>query len=106
MIIEGGPGTGKTIIASHRAVYFVSTDADSDFDGDVLVVGPTDRYTDYIGDVIAELTGNSPRITVAPLPELTNMPTSARAAAQTNVTPEPTNPPTRPRMRALLTSKA
>lgn len=101
MIIEGGPGTGKTIIASHRAAYFVSTDADTDFDGDVLVVGPTERYTDYIGDVIAELTGNSPRITVTPLPELTSMPTSARAARQTNSAPEPTNPPTRPRMRAL-----
>ena len=102
MIIEGGPGTGKTIIASHRAAYFVSTDADTDFEGDVLVVGPTDRYTRYIGDVIAELTGKSPRITVAPLPELTNMPTSARTvAAQTNVTP-PTNLPTRPRMRALV----
>ncbi|MDQ1291555.1 MAG: helicase [Actinomycetota bacterium] len=101
MIIEGGPGTGKTIIASHRAAYFVSTDADADFDGDVLVVGPTERYTDYIGDVIAELTGNSPRITVTPLRELTNMPTSARAAVQTNIAPEPTNPPTRPRMRAL-----
>ena len=101
MIIEGGPGTGKTIIASHRAAYFVSTDADTDFDGDVLVVGPTDRYTGYISDVIAELTGNSPRITVTPLPELTNMPTSARAAVQTNIAPEPTDPPTRPRMRAL-----
>jgi DNA helicase-2/ATP-dependent DNA helicase PcrA len=101
MIVEGGPGTGKTIIASHRAAYFVSTDVDTDFDGDVLVVGPTDRYTDYIGDVIAELTGNSQRVTVTPLHELTNVPVSARAVAQTSITPEPTNPSKRPRARAL-----
>lgn len=101
MIIEGGPGTGKTIIASHRAAYFVSTDADIDFDGDVLVVGPTNRYTEYIGDVIAELTGNSPRVTVTPLPELTNVPIASRVGAPTNITPQPTNPSPRPRMRAL-----
>ena len=81
MIVEGGPGTGKTIIASHRAAYFVSTDVDTDFDGDVLVVGPTDRYTDYISAVIAELTGNSPRVTVTPLTELTNVPISAHPVA-------------------------
>ncbi len=101
MIVEGGPGTGKTIIASHRAAYFVSTDVDTDFDGDVLVVGPTDRYTDYIGDVIAELTGNSPRVTVTPLTELTNVPVSARAVAPTSITAEPANPSKRPRTRAL-----
>ena len=101
MIVEGGPGTGKTIIASHRAAYFVSTDVDTDFDGDVLVVGPTARYTDYISDVIAELTGNSPRVTVTPLTELTNVPISARPVAPTSITPEPANPSKRPRTRAL-----
>lgn len=101
MIIEGGPGTGKTIIASHRAAYFVSTDVDTDFDGDVLVVGPTDRYTDYIGDVIAELTGNSARITVTPLPDLTSVPVASRAGAPTYIKPERTNPSTRPRTGAL-----
>lgn len=101
MIVEGGPGTGKTIIASHRAAYFVSTDVDTDFDGDVLVVGPTARYTDYISDVIAELTGNSPRVMVTPLPELTNVPDSAGAVAPTSITPEPANPSKRPRTRAL-----
>lgn len=101
MIVGGGPGTGKTIIASHRAAYFVSTDVDTDFDGDVLVVGPTDRYTNYISAVIAELTGNSPRVTVTPLTELTNVPIPARPVAPTSITPEPANPSKRPHTRAL-----
>ena len=42
MIIEGGPGTGKTIIASHRAAYFCQHRRRRlDFEGDVPVVGPT-----------------------------------------------------------------
>ncbi|MCV7322324.1 AAA family ATPase [Mycolicibacterium confluentis] len=67
MIIEGGPGTGKSIIASHRAAYFVGADAPRGFTGDVLVVGPTARYTEYISGVIAELTGDSPRVEVIAL---------------------------------------
>ncbi|QFS89950.1 Helicase IV [Mycobacterium sp. THAF192] len=80
MIIEGGPGTGKSIIASHRASYFVSAEADFGLEGDVLVVGPTPRYTKYIEGVITELTGGSPQVTVASLEELFAMPVALPSA--------------------------
>lgn len=72
MIIEGGPGTGKSIIASHRASYLVGPDARSSagFDGDVLLVGPTTGYVEYITDVVRELSGDSTRVTMLSLPEL------------------------------------
>ncbi|CDO89418.1 DNA/RNA helicase [Mycobacterium triplex] len=72
MIIEGKPGTGKTIIASHRAAYLVDpqTPPENTLDGNVLVVGPTTRYSRHIRDIINRLTGSSERIKVMSLPEL------------------------------------
>ncbi len=72
MIIEGGPGTGKTIIASHRAAYFIGDDTatSSALAGNVLVVGPTAEYGGHIDDVITELAGDSERVRVLSLPEL------------------------------------
>lgn len=81
MIVEGGPGTGKSIVASHRAAYFVDSDAPGGFKGNVLVVGPTNRYSDYVSGVIAELTDNSPRISVLSLHEVLNLPVNSRRQA-------------------------
>jgi DNA helicase-2/ATP-dependent DNA helicase PcrA len=70
IVIDGGPGTGKTIIASHRAAYFITDDAScSGFRGDVLVIGPSSQYSKHISSVIDELTGGTPRIVVLPLQE-------------------------------------
>lgn len=72
MIIEGKPGTGKTIIASHRAAYLVDeqTPPENTLDGNVLVVGPTPGYSKHIRDIINRLAGASERIKVLSLPEL------------------------------------
>ncbi|WP_304524622.1 AAA family ATPase [Dactylosporangium sp. AC04546] len=72
MIIEGQPGTGKTIVASHRAAYLVSDDtrAENTLDGDVLIVGPTSSYSRHVRTVIDRLTGGSERVRVLSLPEL------------------------------------
>lgn len=72
MIIEGQPGTGKTIVASHRAAYLISdeTPAENGIDGDVLIVGPTNGYTMHVRTVIDRLTGESERVRVRALPEL------------------------------------
>lgn len=69
MIIEGGPGTGKSIIASHRAAYFAGGDTPAwgQIDGHVLLVGPTERYTKYIGGLVGELTGNASEVVVSSL---------------------------------------
>ena len=47
MIVEGQPGAGKTIIASHRAAYLINekTHTENTLDGNILLVGPTVGYT-------------------------------------------------------------
>ncbi len=72
VVVEGQPGTGKTIIASHRAAYLVNeeTPPENALDGKVLVVGPTTGYSNHIRDVINRLAGPTERIRVMSLPEL------------------------------------
>ena len=54
-LITGGPGTGKTQVALHRAAYLLYTDRGKFSDGHVLVVGPSTVFTDYIGRVLPGL---------------------------------------------------
>ena len=72
LIIDGKPGTGKTIVASHRAAYLVSDESErrGRLKGSVLLVGPTTGYTHHVSRVIARLTGDSGRVRVLALPEL------------------------------------
>lgn len=75
ILVEGQPGTGKTIIASHRAAWLINQDnaaqgAVNTLDGDVLLVGPTDGYVNHVRSVINRLTGNSARVLVRSIPQL------------------------------------
>lgn len=74
MIIEGQPGTGKTIIAAHRAAYLVDDETPQDraLAETVLVVGPTAGYSRHVRDVINRLAGPTNLIKVMSLPELIN----------------------------------
>jgi DNA helicase IV len=54
-LITGGPGTGKTQVALHRAAYLLYTDRGKFTDGRVLVVGPSTVFTEYIGHVLPGL---------------------------------------------------
>jgi DNA helicase IV len=54
-LITGGPGTGKTQVALHRAAYLLYTDRGRFVDGRVLVVGPSTVFTEYIGRVLPGL---------------------------------------------------
>lgn len=72
MIIEGGPGTGRSIIASHRAAYLAydQLSAEDAVDGSILVVGPTKLHIDHIGGVVTQLARDSSRVGFLALPEL------------------------------------
>lgn len=72
VVIQGQPGTGKTIVASHRAAYLVNdeTPPENSLDGTVLVVGPTGGYSRHVREVINRLAGETQRIRVLSLPEL------------------------------------
>lgn len=71
-IFEGQPGTGKTIIAAHRAAYLVSGAIDPQHrpDGSVLLIGPSKQYARHVGGLIAALAPERPGLRVISLPEL------------------------------------
>jgi len=53
--ITGGPGTGKTVVALHRAAYLLYSDRRRYEAGGILVVGPSAAYTAYIERVLPSL---------------------------------------------------
>jgi hypothetical protein len=56
LVVDGGPGTGKTVVALHRAAYLIYSDpALGPGRGGVLFVGPHQPYLDYVGDVLPSL---------------------------------------------------
>ncbi|GAB06588.1 DNA helicase IV [Gordonia amarae] len=54
-VIQGGPGTGKTAVALHRAAYLLYTHRDTLSRSGILIVGPNDDFLDYIGQVLPSL---------------------------------------------------
>jgi DNA helicase IV len=57
LIVDGGPGTGKTVVALHRAAYLLHADPrlQQQRRGGVLVVGPSRPYLAYVDDVLPSL---------------------------------------------------
>ena len=53
--ISGGPGTGKTVVALHRAAYLLYSERRRFENGGILVVGPSAAYTAYIERVLPSL---------------------------------------------------
>jgi DNA helicase IV len=58
LVIEGGPGTGKTAVALHRVSWLLYHHRDTIQAADVLVVGPHPTFMHYIGLVLPGL-GNT-----------------------------------------------
>ncbi len=55
LVIEGGPGTGKTVVALHRVAYLLYTQRDRVEHHGVLVVGPNPAFLDHIDRVLPSL---------------------------------------------------
>jgi DNA helicase IV len=56
LVVDGGPGTGKTVVALHRAAYLLYADPRlGEGRGGVLVVGPHQPYLAYVADVLPSL---------------------------------------------------
>jgi DNA helicase IV len=56
LVVEGGPGTGKTVVALHRSAYLLYADPRlGHHRGGVLVVGPHQPYLAYVSDVLPSL---------------------------------------------------
>ncbi|GAA1773560.1 RNA polymerase recycling motor ATPase HelR [Luedemannella helvata] len=56
LVVDGGPGTGKTVVALHRAAYLLYADPRLEHRrGGVLFVGPHQPYLAYVADVLPSL---------------------------------------------------
>ena len=55
LVVQGGPGTGKTAVGLHRAAYLLFEHRRRLVRDGVLVVGPNKVFLDYIGNVLPSL---------------------------------------------------
>ena len=57
LVVDGGPGTGKTVVALHRSAYLLYSDPrlNRGGSGGVLFVGPHQPYLSYVADVLPSL---------------------------------------------------
>jgi DNA helicase IV len=56
LVVDGGPGTGKTVVALHRTAYLLYSDPRLGHRrGGVLFVGPSQPYLAYVSDVLPSL---------------------------------------------------
>ncbi|MBJ7287861.1 RNA polymerase recycling motor ATPase HelR [Williamsia sp.] len=64
LVVDGGPGTGKTVVALHRTAYLLYSDPRlGHHRGGVLFVGPHEPYLAYVGDVLPSLGEDSVQTT-------------------------------------------
>lgn len=64
MVVDGGPGTGKTIVALHRAAYVLYA-FPAIAERGVLVFGPNRRFLTYISEVLPSLGENDVQLATA-----------------------------------------
>ncbi|WJV50701.1 RNA polymerase recycling motor ATPase HelR [Streptomyces flavofungini] len=58
LVVDGGPGTGKTVVALHRSAYLLYADPRLGHHrrgGGILFVGPHEPYLGYVADVLPSL---------------------------------------------------
>ncbi|OTA27565.1 ATP-dependent DNA helicase [Alloscardovia macacae] len=55
LVVQGGPGTGKTAVALHRAAYLLYTHRSTLQNSGVLIVGPSPAFLHYIDQVLPSL---------------------------------------------------
>lgn len=65
LVVEGGPGCGKTVVGLHRAAYLLYTHREQIARSGVLVVGPNPLFLRYISQVLPGL-GESSAVLATP----------------------------------------
>jgi DNA helicase-2/ATP-dependent DNA helicase PcrA len=71
-VLQGHPGTGKTIIAAHRAAYLLNGEAPREARprGRVLILGPTAEYVEHVQGALRKLIADAERYVVTSMPAL------------------------------------
>src|SRR5215207_1960147 len=91
LVIQGGPGTGKTAVGLHRASWLIYTERERNARSRVLVVGPNRTFMEYVAHVLPALgEGSVEQLAVAELvagvePTLRDAPAVARLKADTRL---------------------
>ncbi|MFD5716375.1 RNA polymerase recycling motor ATPase HelR [Streptomyces sp. NPDC127036] len=82
LVVDGGPGTGKTVVALHRSAYLLYADPrlGRHRRGGVLFVGPHQPYLAYVADVLPSL--GEEGVQICTLRDL--VPEGASATAETD----------------------
>ncbi|WP_411731772.1 RNA polymerase recycling motor ATPase HelR [Paeniglutamicibacter sp.] len=81
LVVDGGPGTGKTVVALHRSAYLLYSDPRiGHHRGGVLFIGPHQPYLAYVADVLPSL--GEEGVQVGTLRDL--LPEGAGAAEETD----------------------
>jgi hypothetical protein len=82
LVVDGGPGTGKTVVALHRTAYLLYSDPRLGHRrGGVLFVGPHQPYLAYVADVLPSL--GEEGVQICTLRDL--LPEGATAGAETDL---------------------
>lgn len=68
LVVQGQPGTGKTVIAAHRAVYLTSGERADDRVARIAIVGPSDHYVEHVTPIVSELKEPGAEIRLLSLP--------------------------------------
>lgn len=55
LVVQGGPGTGKTVVALHRVAYLLYDQRDRIARSGALVIGPNEAFLSYIDKVLPAL---------------------------------------------------
>lgn len=55
LVVQGGPGTGKTAVALHRVSWLLFNFQEAISPEDILVIGPNPTFTKYISKVLPDL---------------------------------------------------
>jgi DNA helicase IV len=82
LVVQGGPGTGKTAVALHRAAYLLYRHRDRIAKSGVLLVGPSPVFLRYIERVLPSL-GETGAVLLTPGQLMPGVETSLRDSART-----------------------
>jgi DNA helicase-2/ATP-dependent DNA helicase PcrA len=69
LLVQGQPGTGKTVIAAHRAAYLTNEGREEPLTK-ILLVGPTDAYVHHVTASVRQLEGSESVVEIRSLPRL------------------------------------
>jgi DNA helicase-2/ATP-dependent DNA helicase PcrA len=72
LVVQGSPGTGKTVVAAHRAAYLTHAERVPPPLARVAIIGPTDEYVHHVSEAIHDLDMNGQDIDAlaAPRPKV------------------------------------